>query len=490
MPETPIAAVLLAAGGSARFGQPKQLLEWEGRPLIAHLADTAWAAGLSPVVVILGAEAERIAPALAGRPVRILHNYRWAAGLGSSVSLGVAALPESPAAIFLQVDQPFVSPRLLRALAERWRTASPRPGIVVPTWEDRPGSPVLFDRTLFPELAQLPADVGGRALFKTHAERLLAYPVDDPLLLADADTPADYARLQAARRDPVTLLRPIRAVIADMDGVLWRGNTPLPGLHAFFAWLQERGLSYMLVTNNASQSVAHYVEKLARMGIAVTPDHVLNSAEATGDYLVQRAAPGASVYVVGGPGLREALSRRGFTLSEGHAADYVVVGWNPAMTWDDMAKAALLIRRGAPFIGANGDRSFPLENGLVPGAGAQLAMLEAATDVRPIVIGKPEPLLYEQSIARMGVAPETTLVIGDRLDTDILGGLRLGLPTAMLLSGINSAEDVRRSPIHPDLVFDNLEALTLAWRARLAATEGAEHTEFSSVNSVCSVAIS
>jgi len=159
------------------------------------------------------------------------------------------------------------------------------------------------------------------------------------------------------------------------------------------------------------------------------------------------------------------LARRGFVLTEGKAADFVVVGWNPAFTWEDMAKATLLIRGGARFIGTNPDRSFPLERGLVPGAGAQLALLEAATDVRPLVMGKPEPVLYEQSMARMGVSPAETLVIGDRLDTDILGGLRLGLPTAMVLSGIHSMEDVRRSFVHPDLIFDDLAALTAAWRA-------------------------
>lgn len=467
MSENAVAAVLLAAGGSSRFGQPKQLLEWEGRPLVAHLADVAWAAGLSPIIVILGAEAERIAPALAERPVSILRNYRWTEGLGSSVALGVSALMHSPAAVFLQVDQPFVTPHLLRSLVNQWRDTAPHPGIVAPTWEGRLGSPVLFDQLLFPELAQLAADVGGRALFKAHAEKILSYPVADPLLLADADTPDAYMQLQSARQDSAALLPSIRAVISDMDGVLWRGSNPLPGLRDFFALLEERGLDYMLVTNNANQSVAHYVEKLAHLGISTTPEHVLNSAEATGDYLAQHAPPRATVYVVGGPGLREVLARHGFILTDGDTADYVVVGWNPTFTWEDMAKATLLIRQGARFIGTNPDRSFPLEKGLVPGAGAQLALLEAATDVAPFVIGKPAPVLYEQAMLRMHASPQTTLVIGDRLDTDILGGLQLGMPTAMVLSGINSLEDVHRSPIHPDLIYADLKALAVAWRARL-----------------------
>lgn len=467
MQDEPVAAVLLAAGSSTRFGEPKQLLDWDGRPLITHLVDVAWAGGLSPIVVVLGSEAERIAPVLSGREVRVLRNYHWPEGMGSSVALGVAALAGSPAAIFMQADQPFVTPRFLRSLVDCWRTAPSRPGIVVPTWEGEHGTPVLFDRKLFPELGRLPGDVGGRALFRSYADTLMPFAVQDARILADADTPEDFERLKAMRRDPIELLRSIRAVISDMDGVLWRGASPLPGLGAFFAFLEESGLDYMLVTNNANQSVAHYVGKLARLGVTTAPEHVLNSAEATGDYLLQHVAPGARLYVVGGPGLREALFSRGFVLTDGDAADYVVVGWNPKFTWEDMARATLLIRQGAGFVGTNPDRSFPMENGLVPGAGAQLALLTAATDVNPLVIGKPEPVLYQQSMLRMRATPETTLVIGDRLDTDILGGLRLGMPTAMVLSGINSWADVHGSPIHPDLVFDDLATLTAAWRVQL-----------------------
>ena len=146
-------------------------------------------------------------------------------------------------------------------------------------------------------------------------------------------------------------------------------------------------------------------------------------------------------------------------------ADYVVVGWSPQTTWYDMAKATLLIRRGAIFIGTNPDRTFPSEQGLVPGAGSQLALLEAATDVPPLVVGKPEPLLYQQALARMDASPAETLMIGDRLNTDILGGLRQGLHTALLLSGIQRREELARSPIHPELVFDELAELVRVWRS-------------------------
>ncbi|MDY0020784.1 MAG: HAD-IIA family hydrolase, partial [Anaerolineae bacterium] len=446
MPGPNVAAIVLAAGGSVRFGQPKQLLLWEGRPLVAHSADTAWAAGLDPIIVVTGAVAQQVAAALKGRPVQVLQNYRWQEGMSSSVSVGLAALPdETQAAIFMQIDQPLVTPQFLHTLIARWQETSA--DIVVPTWEGKHGAPVLFGRALFPELAQLSGDMGGRALFNRYPQRMTTLPVTDPSSLTDADTPEAYAQLQARAQQshPEALLKSIRAIICDMDGVLWRGNTPLPGLHDFFDLLQRRGLHYMLVTNNASRTPAQYVEKLAGMGVSTDTSHVLNSAMATADYLAEIAGTDALVYVVGAPGLHEALQSRGFRLSDGDTADYVVAGWTQAMTWETLATATRLIRNGAGFIGTNPDRTYPAEDHLVPGAGAQLAFLEAATDVHPLVVGKPEPILYQQALAHMGVRSQETLVIGDRLNTDIVGGVRLGLPTALMLSGIQKREDLPAS---------------------------------------------
>ncbi len=464
MPGSNVAAIILAAGGSVRFGQPKQLLLWEGRPLVAHSADTAWAAGLDPIIVVTGAVAQQVAAALKGRPVQILQNYRWQEGMSSSVSVGLAALPaETQAAVFMQIDQPLVTPQFLHTLVARWQETGS--DIVVPTWEGKHGAPVLFGQALFPELAQLSGDVGGRALFSRYPQRMTTLPVTDPASLADADTPEAYTQLQARAQqsNPETLLKSIRAIICDMDGVLWRGNTPLPGLHGFFDLLQRRGLHYMLVTNNASRTPAQYVEKLAGMGVSTDISHVLNSAMATADYLAEIAGTDALVYVVGAPGLHEALQSRGFRLSDGDTADYVVAGWTQQMTWEILAAATRLIRNGAGFIGTNPDRTYPTEDRLVPGAGAQLAFLEAATDVHPLVVGKPEPILYQQALAHMGVRPQETLVIGDRLNTDIVGGVRLGLPTALMLSGIQKREELPASPIHPDLVFEDLSALVQTW---------------------------
>ncbi len=445
-----------------RFGAPKQLLPWQGRPLIAHVADMAWLAGLSPVVVVVGAEAEQVVPALAGREVQVLRNYRWQQGMSTSLALGVAALPSSvDAVIFLPVDQPLVDARFLRSLVTYWQQH--HAGIVVPVGrEAQRGTPVLFARRFFAELANLSGDIGGRALFASYPDALVTMPVANPDILTDVDTPAAYEAL-LARRSPSLAWGAIKGVICDMDGVLWRGETPLPGLHEFFALLESRHIGYILATNNASKTPEQYVDKLSRMGVSTTTDHVLNSATAAADYLATQAAPGTPVYAIGGPGVREALLSHGFTLTDGEPAAYVVVGWDRELTWRKLATATLLIRGGAGFIATNPDRTFPMENGLVPGNGAQVAALITATDVTPVMAGKPAPLLYERALARMGTSPEETLVIGDRLDTDILGGLRLGMPTALVLSGITRADELHTSPIHPDAVFDDLAALVRAW---------------------------
>ncbi len=458
-----VAAVLLAAGESSRFGSPKQLARWGERPLILHAAGLPWSAGLDPIIVVLGAAADRIAPHLKGLPLTVVRNYRWREGLGSSLHVGLAALPpRTEAVLFLTVDQPFVTPQHLRALIRAWEKGAP---IAATAWGERLTVPALFSRRYFEALATLEGDAGGRQLFAAHREEIVAVQAPSALMLADLDTPDEYERLLAQR--PRRDLRAVRAVLCDMDGVLWHGNRPLPGLHAFFEHLRREAIPFTLVTNNASKTPRQYVEKLARFGIEVEEAEVLNSALAAASYLKERAPAGAEVYPVGGEGVHAALREAGFRLvgEEAPHADYVVVGWDPALTWRKMARATLLIRKGATFVGTNPDRTFPAEEGQVPGNGAQLAMLEAATDRKPIVVGKPSPELYRQALARMGRRPEETLVIGDRLDTDILGGVRLGALTAMVLSGVHGEAELRRSLVSPDFVFRDLAALVEAWRS-------------------------
>jgi 4-nitrophenyl phosphatase len=457
------AAIILAAGASTRFGQPKQLLDWGGAPFVTHTTDVALSAGLVPVIVVLGSYAEKAHTVLNRHPVQIVMNWRWQEGMSTSVQVGLTSLPpETQAAIFLQCDQPLITADLLRAMIARFEeTGAP---IVHPTHAGKRSTPVLFARRLFPELAAVTGDEGGRSLITRYMSDVATIEVADPDTLADVDTPADYERLAPKARPPKPDVRDFRHLIVDMDGVLWRGNKPMPGLREFFALLRRHHIEFILATNNASQTPEQYVAKLARFGVEIPLECVMNSAQAAAAYLSTIAPPGTRVYFIGQQGTRQALERRGFVLTDetGAGAAYVVVGWDQDLTWDKLKTAALLIHGGAGFVGTNPDTSFPTERGPVPGNGAQLAALEATTGVAPTVIGKPEPWMYEEAMRRMGARPETTAVIGDRLNTDIAGGARAGLTTILVLSGIATEADLAASPVKPDLVFADIQNLTQA----------------------------
>jgi 4-nitrophenyl phosphatase len=464
-----IAGVILAAGGSSRFGQPKQLLDWDGVPLLAHVADVALAARLDPVVAVLGSQAESIGVALSARPVQVAMNWRWEEGLSTSVQTGLAALPPATeGAIFLQCDQPLITPGLLCALVARFEEGDTL--IVRPTHAGRPGTPVLFARRLFPELAAVSGDEGGRSLIARYAQGVATVEVANPDLLADIDTPADYERLKAHLpqppisnpQSPSSVPSSITHLIVDMDGVLWRGDEPVPGLQEFFAFLHERHIGFMLATNNSSRLPEQYTDKLAHLGVQVPPECILTSAQAAAAYLAGQAPPGTPVYAIGEEGVRRALEERGFVLTDEGAA-YVVVGWDRQLTWDKLATAALLIHAGAGFIGTNPDTNYPTERGPVPGNGAQLAALATTTGVKPVVVGKPEPWLYREAMQRLGARPETTAVIGDRLDTDVSGGVRAGLTTILVMSGIATAADLAASPVKPDIVCQDIGTLVQFW---------------------------
>lgn len=261
-------------------------------------------------------------------------------------------------------------------------------------------------------------------------------------------------------------LRSIKGLLIDMDGVLYRGNEPISGGREFVALLRREGTPFLLLTNNSTRMPVQYVDKLARMGIEVGEGDILTSAQATALYLERIASPGAKVYLIGEEGLRAALRERGYVMAED--ADFVVVGMDTRFTYEKLKTASLLIRDGARFIGTNPDRTFPSEEGIIPGNGAILAALEAATGVAPTVVGKPEPAMFELALAKLGVREERTAIIGDRLETDVLGGHRSGLITVLVLSGIANRRELEDFHLKPDFVFEDIEHLHRAWaEARL-----------------------
>jgi len=255
-----------------------------------------------------------------------------------------------------------------------------------------------------------------------------------------------------------------KAVIADMDGVLWRGPQPLPGMPELFALLFERDLNFVLATNNSSRTRQDYVDKLAAMGVnSVQPHHIVTSGTATVSYLKRQYPAGADIFVVGGPGLRRMLREAGFIIVEANA-EVVVCGIDIDFTYDKARRATLLIRAGARFIGTNPDPSFPAPEGLVPGAGSVIAMIEAASGQPPTIIGKPKRGMFEAALRQLGARPEETLMIGDRIGTDIAGAQALGINTALVMTGVETEESVRGSEVQPDRVFAGLPELIEALR--------------------------
>ena len=252
------------------------------------------------------------------------------------------------------------------------------------------------------------------------------------------------------------------AALLDMDGVLYRGSEPLPGVNELLALFARRNIIYACVTNNAMLTPDQYEAKLAAMGIAIPAARVITSPVATRRYLEGQAPRGTPAYYVGMEGLRAALFDDGYFVLEEQNPGFVIVGLDMEMTYAKMRTACLAICAGARFVGTNPDTTLPTEAGIVPGAGSLLALLKAATDVEPFVIGKPAPTMLHAAVDMLGADPRRTLMIGDRLDTDIAGAKAAGLASALVLTGVATREQLAQSALQPDVVFDGLPELVAA----------------------------
>ena len=204
---------------------------------------------------------------------------------------------------------------------------------------------------------------------------------------------------------------------------------------------------------------AQVAARLVGMGIRVLPSEILTSAEATGAFLAASARPGSRVFVIGEDGLRSSLEAHGLVLADDPDVDYVVVGIDRGITYHKLTVAVRAVLRGAQLVGPNPDVTLPVEDGLCPGAGALQAAISAATGVAPVIVGKPEPTIFSIGLKQLGCAPHEAAMIGDRLDTDVLGGQRAGLTTVLVLSGIATADDAAASPIKPSYVFQDIADL-------------------------------
>lgn len=253
-------------------------------------------------------------------------------------------------------------------------------------------------------------------------------------------------------------LAKLKGLIIDMDGVLWHGDTAMPGLQEFFKVLRQRGIKFVLATNNNTQKPMGFVQKARKMGVEVQVEQVVNAAVATAHYLQMTYPPGSRVYVVGETALKELICEAGLTLADTNVRA-VVVTLDRQLTYEMLKRATLLIRAGADFIGPNPDAAYPTPEGIVPGGGAVLAAVSASTNRQPIIVGKPEGWIFKIALEQMQLEPEETASLGDRLNTDILGGQRSGLKTILVLSGVAARDDLATSLIQPTWVFSGIEEM-------------------------------
>ncbi|NMC45858.1 MAG: HAD-IIA family hydrolase [Chloroflexi bacterium] len=247
----------------------------------------------------------------------------------------------------------------------------------------------------------------------------------------------------------------IKAAILDMDGVIWKSHQPLCDLKLLFKEFKRHQINFLFATNNAMSTVEQYVEKFASMGTVVEPWQILTSSIATGYMLAKDFPNGGPIHVMGSPALETTLAEYQFTNTDKDPIA-VVGGLDPLTSYERLKKASLFIQSGIPFYFTNPDATYPTPEGLCPGAGTFLAALETASGVKAKLAGKPFPYVFEAGLERLKFPAQQTLVIGDRLETDILGGYRAGCKTALVLSGVATRADLESWSPAPDVVLENV----------------------------------
>jgi len=274
--------------------------------------------------------------------------------------------------------------------------------------------------------------------------------------------------MTSREREVLERIRAKRAFICDMDGVLYHGNRLLPGAAEFVAWLAAAGKKFLFLTNSSERTPAELQQKLARLRIRVGEEHFYTSALATASFLASQR-PGGSAYVIGETGLTKALYEAGFSMNDVNP-DYVVMGDTRSYNIELIERAVELVRQGARLIGANPDLTGPVERGLVPSTGALIAPIERATGRKAYFVGKPNPLMMRHALKRLDSRREETVIIGDRMDTDILSGIEAEIESVLVLSGVSRREDLGAFPYSPTLVLPGVGKIPGAGRKAASKT--------------------
>ena len=245
--------------------------------------------------------------------------------------------------------------------------------------------------------------------------------------------------------------------LMDMDGVLVHEERAIPGAPEFIARLRERGLPFLVLTNNSRFTRRDLAARLRRSGLEVPEESIWTSAMATAQFLAGQSV-GGSAYVIGEAGLTSALHEAGFVLSE-RDPDYVVLGETRTYSFEGITRAIRLLERGARFIATNPDSTGPSPDGPLPATGSVAALISRATGVQPYFVGKPNPLMMRSALNRLEAHSESTVMVGDRMDTDVIAGIEAGLRTVLVLTGSTQAEEVSRYPYRPTKVVDSIADL-------------------------------
>ena len=246
--------------------------------------------------------------------------------------------------------------------------------------------------------------------------------------------------------------------LIDMDGVIYRGSDLIPGAERFIHELRSANAPFRFLTNNSQRTRRDVATKLRRLGVEADEEHVFTCAMATARFLAQQR-PNGTAYVIGEAGLVTALHSNGYTIVD-QGPDYVVVGEGRTLTFEMLEAALGMIRGGAKLVATNLDANCPTQDGMRPGCGAIVAMLESASGVRAFSVGKPSPLMMRAARKELGLRAEQTVMIGDTMETDILGGVQLGYRTILVLSGGTARDDLARYAYQPDLVVESIADLS------------------------------
>ena len=250
------------------------------------------------------------------------------------------------------------------------------------------------------------------------------------------------------------ILRNKQGYISDMDGVIYHGNCILPGVKEFVDWLYKEDKPFLFLTNSSERSPRELREKLSRMGLDVDESHFYTSALATAKFLAEQA-PGCSAYVIGAPGLVNALYDVGITMNDVNP-DYVVVGETDSYNYNMIIKAVQLVNKGARLVGTNPDMTGPSELGIIPACQALVAPIALSTGKTPYYVGKPNPLMMRTGLKMLNVHSADAVMIGDRMDTDIVAGMESGLMTALVLSGVTSLDNINVFSYRPSIILNGV----------------------------------